>query len=46
MRFQTVQADAQRLVGRSISLASPSQLSTVLYTDLRLPPPPDRAGSR
>lgn len=39
-----MQAGAQRLVGRGISLASPSQLSAALYTDLGLPPPPDRAG--
>lgn len=38
------QAEAAQLVGRPISLASPSQLSMALYTDLRLPPPPDRAG--
>lgn len=37
-----MQGEAQRLVGRPFLMSSPQQLAAVLYTDLRLPPPPDR----
>jgi DNA polymerase I-like protein with 3'-5' exonuclease and polymerase domains len=38
------QAEAERVVGHAVNLASPSQLSAALYSDLGLPPPLDRAG--
>lgn len=42
--MSNAQAEAHRIVGRGFKLTSPTQLSQALYTDLRLPPPPERPG--
>jgi DNA polymerase I-like protein with 3'-5' exonuclease and polymerase domains len=44
LRFPAAQAEADRVVGEAVNLASPRELSEALYTTLRLQPPPDCFG--